>query len=172
MSDEIYQYELGEWIVHSQYGVGQIEKVEKIPLGGDMQSKEQCFKVQTKDGVFWFPVQQEDNPRIRPITTKEKLLRSLKILQEKPEDTNAHHNIIKGRISKAQTDGSLKTIIKLVRDLTARRANKKHNILEDRALKLHTERLIKEWSLCTGLDETEARVQFNKMLQPRETQPT
>ena len=167
MSDKNYQYDIGEWIVHSQYGVGQIKEIEKIPLRGDMQTKEECFQVQTKDGVFWFPVQQDDNPRIRPITPKKKLIRSLKLLQEKPEDTDAHHNVLKGRINKAQTDGSLHTIIRLVRDLAARSAKKKHNILEDRALKLHTERLIQEWALATGLDENEARTKFDQMLQQR-----
>ena len=130
-----------------------------------MKKKQKCFQVHTKDGVFWFPVEQEDNPRLRPITTQAKLKRSLRALQETPEDTDAHHNVIKGRISQAQKDGSLKTSIKLVRDLSARNTIKKLNILEERALKLHTERLIREWALCMDLDETETRTRFDKLIQ-------
>ena len=91
--------------------------------------------------------------------------RSLKALQEPPEDIDAHHNVLKGRISQAQQDGSLKTSIELVRDLSARNTLKKLNILEERALTLHTERLIREWSLCTKLDENETRARFDKLIQ-------
>jgi RNA polymerase-interacting CarD/CdnL/TRCF family regulator len=168
MSDQNHQYEIGHWVVHSQYGVGQIKEIESVPLYGDMQNKEKCFTVQTKEGVFWFPVEQSDNPRVRPITTKTSLNNALKIFQEPPEDTDAHHNVIKGRINTAQTDGSLTDSIRLVRDLSARHNQKKLNILEDRALKLHTDRLILEWSLCMKIEETEALKRLNKLLQQAE----
>jgi len=164
MSEEVQIYDIGQWVVHSRYGVGQIKQIESIPLHGDLKAKQKCFQVQTKNGVFWFPVEQNDNPRVRPVATKEKLKNALKSLQEPPEDTDAHHNIIKGRISQAQSDGSLRNTIELVRDLSARHATKKLNILEDRALTLYTDRLVREWSLCMEMDENEALTQFNKLL--------
>jgi RNA polymerase-interacting CarD/CdnL/TRCF family regulator len=165
MSDQNQTYQIGHWVVHSQYGVGQIKKIESIPLQGDMQNKEKCFTVQTKNGVFWFPVEQNENPRVRPITSEKTLKEALKTLQEPPEDTDAHHNVIKGRINTAQTDSSIKTSIELIRDLTARHHTKKLNILEDRALKLHTDRLVREWSLCMQIEEHEVLTRFNKLLQ-------
>ena len=51
MEQEI-QYSIGEWIVHSQHGVGQIKKIETMPLHG---KQTECFKVQVKGGTFWFP---------------------------------------------------------------------------------------------------------------------
>lgn len=165
MSDGSPHYDIGQWVVHSQYGVGQIQQIQEMPLHGDMQTQEKCFQVQTKDGVFWFAVEQKDNPRLRPLTTQEKLKRSLKVLQEPPEDIEAHHNVFKGRISQAQKDGALETSIELVRDLSARNTLKKLNILEERALTLHTERLIREWSLCMKLDENETRRRLDKLIQ-------
>jgi RNA polymerase-interacting CarD/CdnL/TRCF family regulator len=172
MSEGNQSYDIGQWVVHSQYGVGQIKQIEKMPLHGDIKTKQKCFQVQTQNGIFWFPVEQKNNPRLRPITTQEKLTRSLKVLQEPPEDTDAHHNILKGRINEAQKDGSLKTSIELVRDLSARNTIKKLNILEERALKLHTERLIREWSLCMDLDEIEIRTRFDKLIQEIEIEKT
>lgn len=137
MNQNVPQYAVGQWVVHCQYGVGQIKQVERVPLGGNFDETEKCFTVQTRNGTFWFPVEQDENPRVRPITSKRKLKEALKALDEQPQDTDAHHNIIKGRINTAKEDGSLKTTVELVRDLSARNNTKKLNILEDRALKLH-----------------------------------
>ena len=84
MSEDVHRYEIGEWVVHSSYGVGQIKQLEKVPLHGDPQKKEMCYKVQTREGVFWFPVDQHDNPRVRPIITEKKLISSLETFKEPP----------------------------------------------------------------------------------------
>ena len=86
MEQNAQQYSIGQWVVHSQYGVGQIKQIERVPLHGNMEEKEKCFTVQTKEGVFWFPVNQNDNPRVRPITSEKKFKEALETLQEPPED--------------------------------------------------------------------------------------
>ena len=164
MNQNGQQYAVGQWVVHCQHGVGQIKNIERVPLHGDMEEAEKCFSVQTHDRIFWFPVNQEENPRVRPITSKQKLKEALEVLDELPEDTDAHHNVIKGRINSAQTEGSLKTTVELVRDLSARNNTKKLNILEQRALKMHKDCVVREWSLCLQIDETEALQRFDKLL--------
>jgi RNA polymerase-interacting CarD/CdnL/TRCF family regulator len=170
VNENICQYAVGQWVVHSHYGIGKIKEIEQISFTGDMDKPEKCFRVETNNGVFWFPVEQDDNPRLRPISKKTKLELFLKSFQEPPEDTDAHHNVIKARISEAQNDVSLRTSIILVRDLLARTVLKKHNILEDRALQMHKNRIIKEWSLCMELDEAETQARFNALIQNAELQ--
>jgi RNA polymerase-interacting CarD/CdnL/TRCF family regulator len=165
MDQNASPYSVGQWVVHCQYGVGQIKQIESVPLGGNFEETEKCFTVQTRNGTFWFPVEQNENPRVRPITSEKKFKKALKALQEPPQDTDAHHNVIKGRINSAKKDTSLKTTVELVRDLSARNNIKKLNILEQRALKLHTDRVVREWSLCMKLDENEATTRLNKILQ-------
>ena len=164
MSEVIHHYDIGQWVVHCRYGVGQIKKIESIPLHGDTQTKELCFQVQTRDGIFWFPVEPQENPRVRPVVTKRKLVTSLETLKEPPEDTDAHHNELRIRINNAQTDVSMKTTIRLIRDLSARNAIKKLNILEERTLRRHTNRLVREWALCMDVDETKAQTEFDMLL--------
>lgn len=161
MSDEIHRYDIGEWVVHSRYGVGEIKSVEQIPLYGDVQKKEKCFKVQTNESVFWFPVEQSENPRIRPIASRERMKRALKILREPPQDLDAHHNVLKGRISETQNNGSLKAKIGLIRDLLARQTVKKLNILEERALKKLNLQLVREWAISMDVDTTAAQSQLD-----------
>jgi RNA polymerase-interacting CarD/CdnL/TRCF family regulator len=171
MSDGVHCYGIGHWVVHSRYGVGQITEIENIPLHGDAGTKEKCFQVQTRDGVFWFPVEQHQNPRVRPVITEKKLVSSLKMLNEPPEDIDAHHNELKVRINKSQSDVSIKTTVRLIRDLLARNMIKKLNIFEERALKKHTDRLIREWALCMEMDETDVQTEFDNLLQERKLIP-
>jgi RNA polymerase-interacting CarD/CdnL/TRCF family regulator len=159
MSEEIHRYDIGQWVVHSRYGVGEIKSIEKIPIHGDTQEK--CFKVQTNDGVFWFPVEQSENPRIRPIASRKRLKQALKILKEPPQDIDAHHNVFKGRISEVQNHGSLKDKIGLVRDLLARQTVKRLNIIEERALKTLNLQLVREWSISMGLDTAVAQSELD-----------
>ena len=161
MSDEIHHYDIGEWVVHSRYGVGEIKSVEQIPLYGDVQTKEKCFKVQTSESVFWFPVEQSENPRIRPIASRERMKRALKVLKEPPQDIDAHHNVFKNRITETQNNGSLKAKIGLIRDLLARQTVKKLNIHEERALKNLNLQLVREWAVSMGIDTTVAQSQLD-----------
>lgn len=165
MSDANHEYDIGHWVVHSRYGVGQIKKIENIPLHADKAGKEQCFQVETAGAVFWFPVEQQLNPRIRPIITQNKLTSVLKIFKELPEDINLHRNELRIRINETQSDVSISTTVRLIRDLLARNVTRKLNIFEDRALRTQKERLIREWALCKEIDETEARTEFDLLLQ-------
>jgi RNA polymerase-interacting CarD/CdnL/TRCF family regulator len=161
MSDKVQHYDIGQWVVHSRYGVGKIKSVEKIPLYGEGQKNEKCFKVQTSESVFWFPVEQSENPRIRPVASREHMKRALGILKEPPQDMDAHHNVLKDRIDETQKSGSLKAKISLIRDLLARRSVKKLNILEERTLKTLKLQLVREWSIAMDIDNAVAQSELN-----------
>ena len=161
MSDEGQHYNIGQWVVHCRYGVGKIKSVEKVPFYGEGQKNEKCFKVQTKESVFWLPVAQSENPRIRPIATRKRMERALKVLKEPPQDLDAHHNVLKDRINETHKSGSLKSQISLIRDLLARRSVKKLNILEERTLKTLKLQLIREWSISMDMDDAVAQSELN-----------
>ena len=37
-------YSVGDWVVHLIYGVGQVKKLEKKPIGGNQKM---CYRVRT-----------------------------------------------------------------------------------------------------------------------------
>ena len=49
MEQEMH-YSIGKWVVHSQYGVGQIKKTEMMPLHGEQT---ECFKVHVGIALFY-----------------------------------------------------------------------------------------------------------------------
>jgi RNA polymerase-interacting CarD/CdnL/TRCF family regulator len=161
MTEKIQKYSIGDWIVHLHFGVGQIKKTEVKTLQGESI---ECFKVQTKAGTYWLPCDQEDNPRVRPITSREGLKRGLEILNKQPRHIDADYKQVKKQIDKVRSDGSFVSIARLVRDLSARSMVKPQNTLEEQTLKSFKERFLKEWSLCMEISVAAVQSQFHNII--------
>ena len=156
------QYSIGEWVVHSHYGVGQIRDIETKPLLGEQT---ECFKVKTKDSVFWFPANAKDNPRIRPIASEDIIEKVIKNLKRKPSNLEKDKKYWQQQINAIQSGGDLITISQLVRDLSAQQTQKRLNHSQDKALSKFTERLLNEWAAIVGTDMEKIRPEFHACIQ-------
>jgi RNA polymerase-interacting CarD/CdnL/TRCF family regulator len=156
------KYDLGDWIVHQHYGMGQIKKTEIKPMHGE---KVECYRVQTKDGVFWFPADQDDNPRIRPVASRERLKQGLEILNKPPRNFDADYKEVKKRINEVKDESSILSMARLLRDLSARSAVKKLNDLEGQTLRSFTIQFLKEWTMCMEISPAAAQEQLESILQ-------
>ena len=161
MEQEI-QYSIGEWVVHSLYGVGQIKKTEVMPLHG---KQIECFRVQVRDGAFWFPINTADDPRIRPVASHEIIPKVIKILRRKPGNLDKDKKYWTQRIKEAPPDGDLISISYLIRDLSGQQTKKRLNDSQVRALSAFIERLLQEWSAITDTPIEKIRPQFNSYIQ-------
>jgi RNA polymerase-interacting CarD/CdnL/TRCF family regulator len=142
-------YSLGDMVVHRHYGVGQIERIERKPLNGvDVE----CFKVNTENGIFWFPTDSLDNPRVHPVASQELIQRAIEILQSAPDGLENDPLQWKERIDDVQADGDFLAICGLVRDLTALKTMKKLNRTQDQALNNLQDRLLREWAASLEVD--------------------
>jgi CarD family transcriptional regulator len=162
MTECTKEYSIGDWIVHLYYGVGQIKKIEVKPLLGE---NVECYRVQTKAGTYWLPIEEEDNPRVRPITSREGIKRGLEILNNRPRHIKADYKEVKKWIEEVKSEGSFVSIARLLRDLSARSTVKKLNVLEEQTFKSFSEQLLKEWSLCMGISIDAAQAQLHNILQ-------
>lgn len=154
-------YSIGEWVVHSQYGVGQIKKTEVMPFHG---KQTECFRVQVKDGAFWFPTSTSENPRIRPIESQEILAKVIKNLRRKPSNLEKDKKYWHQRIKETPLDGDWVNISKLIRDLSAQQSQKRLNDSQIKTLSKLSERLIHEWSAITGTSIEKIRRRFNQYI--------
>ncbi len=163
MEQEIH-FSVGQWIVHSQYGVGQIKKTEVMPLNGEQT---ECFMVQVKGGAFWFPTNTVENPRIRLVASQEIITKVIKNLRRKPGNLEKDKNYWNIQIKAVPSQGDLLTISPLIRDLSAQQSQKRLNDTQVRALSKFEERLLYEWSVITGTDIKKIRPQFYEYIQER-----
>lgn len=161
MEQEI-QFSVGEWIVHSQYGVGQIKKTEVMPFHGEQT---ECFRVQVEGGAFWFPINSVENPRIRPVASQEIIPKVIKNLRRKPGNLDKDKKYWDKQIKAVPSHGDLLVISQLVRDLSAQQAQKRLNDSQIKALTRFTERLVHEWAAITDTDVDQIRPQFDQYIQ-------
>jgi RNA polymerase-interacting CarD/CdnL/TRCF family regulator len=163
MSDALSQYSIGDWVVHLTYGVGQIKKIENKPIHG---KSVKCFRVKTKDGAFWFPKNPDNNPRIRPISSKDTIKQVREELQIYNGDLDLDRKMWKNRIKEVYSRDNLIEISQLVRDLTILKTQRKLNQTEEKALNNFTDRLILEWSTSLKRDIETIRKKLNNYLNP------
>lgn len=161
MSELEQTYAIGDWVVHLTYGVGQVKKIEKKPIGGTMKK---CYHVRTDDGVFWLPIENDDNARVRPIAGPKRIQRALNFLKKAPKKMAANFQSRRKRIQRVSLDGDLNTDLKLVRDLNARQFKKGLNATEQNAFNTIVKRFLQEWSLSKGIEIDEAHEMLEQYL--------
>jgi len=146
MMDSNMPYSVDDWVVHTQYGVGQIKRIEVKPIHGE---KTNCFKVRTNDCTYWFPTNDIGNPRIRSVASKDVIQKIIKNLRRKSSRLDTDRKIWKQRIEEAQSDGDLVSLSIIIRDLSTQKILRQLNQTEEDALQYFKDRLLREWSSIT-----------------------
>ncbi len=151
----------GDWVVHTFYGVGQIKKIESRVIS---DTKSKFYIVKTENSTFYIPVDNFDNERIRPISSKYKLQKAINELKSKPNDFEPDHTQRKRQISEMVSTSSVEVSAGLIRDLNARRIENGLNSYEESTLTKMTGRLIKEWSITHSIDMEKASNKLDAIL--------
>jgi RNA polymerase-interacting CarD/CdnL/TRCF family regulator len=147
--DPMITYAAGDWVVHSQYGVGQITSIEVRPIQGEDTD---CFQVKTNDFTYWFPTNSIDNPRIRPLASQEIIAGVIQNLRSKAEILDTDREFWRNHIEEMQAGGDLLSISTLVRDLYAQKVLRTLNQTEKTALGRFEDRMLGEWALIMGVN--------------------
>jgi len=142
-------YTPGDIVVHRSYGIGRIDKVENKPLNGiDVE----CFKVETNNGIYWFPTENMDNPRVHPVATKYIIRKAINILRSAPQNEDFDPIQWKDLIEEVQTGGDFLAVSSLVRDLAGLKMKKKLTRTQDQALNSLQERMLQEWAASLDVE--------------------
>ena len=154
-------YAPGDWIVHSNYGVGQITGLERKRLAGEDVL---YFRVDGDNGIFWLPVQMaETMDRVRPVASKRRLKEAIKALGEKPDKLELNYKQREARIKETRSESLLVPIAQLVRDMTYWASQKKLTLKEQDTLDELTNRLVKEWSVVSEIQPQKAKSKLHGM---------
>jgi len=162
MTETISPYSVGDWVAHHSYGIGQIRKIEEKSIQGEPVV---CFRVKTQNAAYWFPRNEADNPRIRPVADQVMLQRALGELQKTIRDLDPDRLLWKSRIDEVRASDDLIETSQLVRDLTVLRTQRKLNQTETKALNHFTDRLLREWSVSMKTDVETTQQKLNHYLQ-------
>jgi len=162
MTDNGHAYSKGDWVVHLYYGIGQVKGIERKHISGKMA---EYYRVKTGDSVFWVPVEETDLCRVRPLTPPSKLRKALKALEKPPCEMDPDNKQRLIRIKDARSDGSLMSICRLVRDISARQVEDSIGQNEKRALDFFEKLLLAEWSVSADVTVEDAGHQLRDLLE-------
>jgi len=156
------RFEVGDWIVHDSYGVGEVVGIVEKVLDGHQET---FFKVSTTDIEYWLPCETADAEHIRRIRSQKEFEQALKIIS-KPADVmsdppSRHRQMINERWQ----DGSLTARAALIRDLHGMSDVKKLSYDEKRAYDKAENFFINEWVISNpSLSKNTAKKMLNDAL--------
>ena len=160
----------GDWVVHQQHGIGQIEGVEEKGIGG--QTNTYC-KIQTRNITIWLPVEKMNAEWLRPVSSPNEIEEALEVLKDPPQPMADNLNSRKNQIKKIDTNDSPVVIAELLRDLWALKKEKTTlSISEENTLKHFTDCFLAEWSESLNIPITQAKQDFDRMLRVGQEQIT
>ena len=154
-------YTKGDWLVHPSYGIGQVKKIEKKNIEG---SKTEFYRVEGENVTYWLPVGELEASRVRRLSSKKEFRKAIKLLKKTPKAMDPDHTKRRSRIKDVMATGSLRSVVEVVRDLTARDHEKRLSDTERRSLEQFVDTLVEEWAIAEEIEQHEARTELKAML--------
>ncbi|MEW6716512.1 MAG: CarD family transcriptional regulator [Chloroflexota bacterium] len=161
MTNRKTQFARGDWLVHRNYGIGQVKRLEKKTLGDE---EVLFYKVKARNSTFWVPVEEGENPRIRPVASKYKMRKAIALLKQPPLEFSKDYKERQQQIGELMSEGSVKSTAQLVRDLYWRLQTGRLNPGEQDTYDRMYSRLSREWSICMGIKVTEVKRKIKSIL--------
>lgn len=161
MGENGLPYQVGDRIVHSFYGVGEITGIVERVLGDKTM---EYYRVEAQNSVYYVPVEKADNNRVRPLISEKALQEVLEILEAGPNEMADDYKKRRKRIKNVRSSGDLQMMAKLIRDMYFRRHVDKLTDAESRALDKIEERMVQEWATCMDINPAQARQDMEAMI--------
>jgi RNA polymerase-interacting CarD/CdnL/TRCF family regulator len=160
---QVYTYNPGDWIVHRNYGIGQIKAIEPQSIG---EQETTYYKIEAhNDSTIWVPVASKEE-LLRPVASKDEFAEVVQVMKRPSRRMNAHFPARIASIRQVSREGNPVMLARVVRDLWARRSRRGQlSTTEEDYWRQMTERLIAEWTVSMGLpNETQAHHKMYTLL--------
>ncbi len=154
--------EEGDWIVHKQHGVGQVEAIEVKSIGGEETA---YFRVKVSSGVYWLPVAKAPD-YIRAVSTRYRIRMVLKSIRDIPKDLPGNYKARNQYVEERLAGAELQLKGELLRDLHARGPNEDVNltVIDGRQLDMLREQFLREMMVVLDIDMDKAEEKLDRAL--------
>lgn len=158
-------FNIGDRVVHKNFGVGIVISIEGMRLSGS--ESHLFYRVKFPKTTVWVPVRHQPEGGLRPITPKSQLYRYRAVLKSSPvslgRDFRKRHRELEMRMDR----GTFQGLCEVIRDLKALNTEKTLNDYERTLYRQSREALILEWSMTSGLSQSEAIGEIDGCLEHR-----
>ncbi len=164
------RFQVGDQVVHPVYGVGTVMACTEQQFAGD--KTRQYYQVVTSGPTLWVPVDAQGGTVLRGIASRSTLDECRKLLISTPIAFDRNRKVRQMEITARMQDGSLPSLCKMIRDLTAQRCTKSLGINEERVLEKATKALCEEWAASAGMSLVNALREIEGLLQKNRSSTT
>ena len=155
------RFKAKDWLVHPQYGVGRVVKLDLKQIGQGKQ--QEYYEIAISTGTVWVPVKGHPSG-LRKVTPKNELGRYRNLLRSSPTPLATEHKQRHATLVERLKESTLQASCEVVRDLMAFRWSKTLNESSSMMLRNTRNVLCSEWATAEGLSITEAAREIDSLL--------
>jgi RNA polymerase-interacting CarD/CdnL/TRCF family regulator len=160
------EFQIGEKVVHSIYGPGEIIQIDEKYLSGHTT---QYYAVQINDLTLYVPVDDSHQSSLRQPTPAKEFKKLYAILRSPGDPLSTDRFERKVYLTESLKDGSLESICRVIRDLSYYRHSKKLSDSDNTILERAERCLVSEWVLSLAIPVAQAEQELHRLL--RESLP-
>lgn len=154
-------FEINDWVVHPQHGLGQVVKLEKRQFGS--KPAQLYYEVSIPNGTVWIMAKGSKSD-VRKVIEKSDLAQFRTVLKSRPkplpEDFRNRQTELTFRLKK----GTFKARCEFVRDLSALSWQKHLGDSNAKLLRVAHQALNEEWAMAKGVSIGEASSEVQSLL--------
>jgi RNA polymerase-interacting CarD/CdnL/TRCF family regulator len=155
----------GDRVIHKNFGVGIVISIEGMNLSGS--EPHLFYRVDFSRTTVWVPVGNQPEGGLRPITPKSQLDRYRALLKGSHVSLNGDFRKRQSELEKRMDRGTFRGLCEVIRDLKALSAQKPLNYYERTLFKQSRDALVSEWSITSGLSQSETIAEIDGCLEHR-----
>jgi RNA polymerase-interacting CarD/CdnL/TRCF family regulator len=154
--------EIGDHVVHPQYGVGQVVKMDEREFEPGVMRR--YYEISLPGSTLWVPL---DLPTfgLRKLTVRSEIERCRKILESLPLPLTEDARLRQPELAARLKQGTIDAHCEVVRDLTAYGVHKPLSGNIAAFLRVTQDVLCQEWAAVEGITLIEANAEINFLLE-------
>ena len=152
---------VGDWIVHSYHGIGQVQGYDTKTLG---EEKRMYFIVKTPALEYWLPVTECRSEHLRKVSSSAMVNEAVRVLSSTPQEMDSDFRVRNKHIHDEQEKGSLLAKATLIRDLYTRKKIKGFSENENMVYEKLVKQFINEWTVISKIKPSTAQSKINQAL--------
>jgi CarD family transcriptional regulator len=155
-------FKVGDKVVHPQYGVGHVAKLEDREFEPGVTRR--YYEIAIPGSTLWVPL---DLPSLglRKLTVKSEIERCRQILSSRPASLAEDARLRQSDLSARLKEGTIAAHCEVVRDLSAHGAHKPISGTIAAFLRVTQDVLCQEWAAVEGITLAEAVVEVSFLLE-------
>ena len=154
--------EIGDRVVHPQYGVGHVVKLEEREFEPGLMRR--YYEISIPGSTLWVPLDQPTFG-LRKLAVKREIDRCRQVLSSRPLPLTEDSRLRQSDLSARLKAGTIVAHCEVVRDLSAYGAHKPISGTIAAFLRVTQDVLCQEWAMVEGITTAEANVEISLLLE-------